>query len=78
MVRLDRPCAARQHVSVSTHARSERCPSPSPKQLLAPSGNWYLGSSAIAVDASGRAQLLFIVGRNKNNAQLYYAASPAV
>ncbi len=48
------------------------------KQLLAPSGNWYLGSSAIAVDASGRAQVLFIVGKNKNNAQLYYAASPAV
>ncbi len=50
------------------------------KQLLAPpaSGKWYTGSSAIAVDNSGRAQILFIVGKKENSAELYYAASPAV
>ena len=50
------------------------------RELLPPpsTGNWFRGSCDIAVDPSGRAHMLFIVGRNAGSTRLWYAASPAV
>jgi hypothetical protein len=48
------------------------------KQLLAPaSTEWFVYDSAIDVDASGRAHILFVVGANRRSASLWYAVSPA-
>lgn len=48
------------------------------RQLLPPgTASWFWGGSDIAVDPSGRAHMLFLVGRNAGNTELWYAASPA-
>ncbi len=49
-------------------------------QLLPPpgSGKAFVGSSDIAVDAAGRAHMLFVVGKNAGSTELWYAVSPAV
>lgn len=49
------------------------------RQLLpSTTANWFWGSSDIDVDPSGRAHMLFLVGRNAGNTELWYTASPSV